>query len=148
MRFENEPDDTRRAAPETERGNRKRKEPDAHLGAITANGNGNTDTSPGPIGTLATSGGYSQREIRASQPYYLRLLRHRNSSSLSELHVRALVRSPDLLCPLLTSLSPSRRLSTALAQRQAERPPRVLRTHLPAYACRIYVKAFRAGIGL
>ncbi len=32
--------------------------------------------------------------------------------------------------------------------RQATRSPRVLRTHLPAYACRIYVVAFRASIGL
>jgi len=30
---------------------------------------------------------------------------------------------------------------------QDDRSPRVLRTHLPAYARRIYVKAFRAGIG-
>src|SRR5262249_43190770 len=32
--------------------------------------------------------------------------------------------------------------------RQDGRSPRVLRTHFPAYARRIYVKAFRAGIGL
>ncbi len=42
-----------------------------------------------PSRTLATSGGYSQSGIRAFQPYCLRLLRHRNSNSLSELHVRA-----------------------------------------------------------
>jgi len=33
-------------------------------------------------------------------------------------------------------------------QRQHGRSPRVLRTHLHAYACRIYVTAFRASIGL
>src|SRR5580704_2725251 len=32
--------------------------------------------------------------------------------------------------------------------RQTARSPRVLRTHLHAYACRIYVIAFRASIGL
>src|SRR5579875_3567376 len=32
--------------------------------------------------------------------------------------------------------------------RQTTRPPRVLRTHLHAYACRIYVTVFRASIGL
>ena len=31
---------------------------------------------------------------------------------------------------------------------QTTRSPRVWRTHLPAYACRIYVAAFRARIGL
>ena len=36
----------------------------------------------------------------------------------------------------------------ALSQRQHGRSPRVLRTHLHAYACRIYVTAFRASIGL
>lgn len=36
----------------------------------------------------------------------------------------------------------------ALSQRQHGRSPRVLRTHLHAYACRIYVAAFRASIGL
>ena len=33
-------------------------------------------------------------------------------------------------------------------QRQTGRSPRVLRTHLPAYARRIYVTTFRAGIGI
>jgi len=32
--------------------------------------------------------------------------------------------------------------------RQDGRSPRVLRAHFPAYARRIYVKAFRAGTGL
>ena len=32
--------------------------------------------------------------------------------------------------------------------RQHGRSPRVLRTHLPAYACRIYVTVFRASTGL
>ena len=36
----------------------------------------------------------------------------------------------------------------ALSHRQHGRSPRVLRTHLHAYTCRIYVTAFRARIGL
>jgi len=56
--------------------------------------------------------------------------------------------SPNLLYPLLTSATSSRRLSTALAHWQDDRSPRVLRTHFHAYARRIYVKTFRAGIGL
>ena len=31
---------------------------------------------------------------------------------------------------------------------QADRPPRVMRAHLHAYARRIYARAFRASIGL
>ncbi len=54
----------------------------------------------------------------------------------------------ELLWPLLTSGDSSQRLSAPVAQRQTARPPRVLRTHLHAYACRIYVTAFRASIGL
>src|SRR5215510_10103357 len=34
------------------------------------------------------------------------------------------------------------------SSRQDDRPPRVLRTHLPSYARRIYGKTFRVGIGL
>ncbi len=54
----------------------------------------------------------------------------------------------ELLWPLLTSGDSSQRLSTPVAQGQTARPPRVLRTHLRAYACRIYVTAFRASTGL
>ena len=36
----------------------------------------------------------------------------------------------------------------SVALKQTTRSPRVWRTHLPAYACRIYVTAFRARIGL
>ena len=32
--------------------------------------------------------------------------------------------------------------------RQIDRSPRVMRIHLHTYVCRIYVPAFRAGIGL
>lgn len=46
-----------------------------------------------------------------------------------------------LLCHLLTSASPSRRLATAVAQWQTGRPPRILRTHLHTYARCIYVYA-------
>jgi hypothetical protein len=53
-----------------------------------------------------------------------------------------------LLCPRLTSGGSSPRFSTAVAQGQTARSPRVLRTHLLAYACRIYVAAFRARTGL
>ncbi len=52
------------------------------------------------------------------------------------------------LWPLLTSGDSSQRLSAPVAQGQTARPPRVLRTHLRAYACRIYVTAFRASTGL
>ena len=58
------------------------------------------------------------------------------------------VRFPGLLCPQLTSGDSSPRLSTQVALRQTARSPRVLRTHLLAYACRIYVAAFRARMGL
>ncbi len=53
-----------------------------------------------------------------------------------------------LLWPRLTSGDSSQRLSTPVAQRQTTRSPRVWRTHLHAYACRIYVTAFRASTGL
>ena len=53
----------------------------------------------------------------------------------------------ELLRLLLTSGNSSRRLATPLAQGQTARPPRVLRTHLHAYACRIYVTAFLASTG-
>ena len=39
-------------------------------------------------------------------------------------------------------------LSILVAQRHAARSPRVLRTHLHAYACRIYAASFRASTGL
>ena len=53
-----------------------------------------------------------------------------------------------LLWLLLTSDSASADLSIRVAQRHAVRSPRVLRTHLHAYACRIYAASFRASIGL
>ena len=52
------------------------------------------------------------------------------------------------LRPLLTSGGSSQRLTTPVAQRQVARSPRVLRTHFHAYACRIYITAFRASTGL
>ncbi len=53
-----------------------------------------------------------------------------------------------LLWPRLTSGDSSQHLSMPVALRQTARSPRVLRTHLHAYACRIYVAAFRASTGL
>jgi hypothetical protein len=53
-----------------------------------------------------------------------------------------------LLWPLLTSVNPSSRLTARIAFRQIDRPPRVLRTRLHAYARRIYFHTFRTGIGL
>ena len=53
-----------------------------------------------------------------------------------------------LLRPRLTSDSASEDLSILVAQRHAVRSPRVLRTHLHAYARRIYVTAFRTRFGL
>jgi hypothetical protein len=63
-------------------------------------------------------------------------------------HVWAFSHSRNLLCPLLTSDRSSLHLSMPVAQGQTVRPPRVLRTHLRAYLCRIYAAAFRASIGL
>ena len=54
----------------------------------------------------------------------------------------------ELLWPRLTSGDSSQRLSTLVARRQSARSPRVLRTHLHAYACRIYVTTLRASTGL
>src|SRR5690606_15185951 len=53
-----------------------------------------------------------------------------------------------LLCLLLTSDGASEDLSIFVAQRHAIRSPRVLRTHLHAYARRIYGTALRTRIGL
>jgi hypothetical protein len=52
------------------------------------------------------------------------------------------------LSPLLTSDGASPHLSMPVAQRHTVRSPRVLRTHLHAYARRIYVVVFRTRIGL
>jgi hypothetical protein len=51
------------------------------------------------------------------------------------------------ICPLLTSDPASPRLSTPVALRHEARSPRVLRTHLHAYACRIYAAPLRASTG-
>ncbi len=63
-------------------------------------------------------------------------------------HVRPFAPERRLLWPRLTSDGPSPRLSTPVALKQTIRSPRVLRTYLHAYACRIYVTAFRARTGL
>ena len=56
----------------------------------------------------------------------------------------------DLLCLLLTSGSAFHRLSTLVAKWlptwHIARSPRVLRTHLHAYACRIYAASFRCQV--
>src|SRR5215475_427006 len=69
-----------------------------------------------PFHTLAISDRYLPDGIRASQPYYLHLLRSRNSSVSPSYMFGPSVRSPNLLCPLLTSVISSRRLSATLAQ--------------------------------
>ncbi len=57
--------------------------------------------------------------------------------------------SNGLICPLLTSADPSGHLAADRStQWQIDRSPRVMRTHLHAYARRIYVGAFRTGTGL
>src|SRR6266536_1704940 len=63
-------------------------------------------------------------------------------------HVRPFAILRPLLWPRLTSGDPSQHLSMSVALRQTARSPRVWRTHLPAYACRIYVAACRARTGL
>jgi hypothetical protein len=73
---------------------------------------------------------------------------HRGLLSYSRVSCSGLRPISGLLCPRLTSGGSSPRLSTPVAQWQTARSPRVLRTHLLAYACRIYVAAFRARIGL
>ena len=62
--------------------------------------------------------------------------------------VRPFAVSRPLLWPRLTSGNPSRHLAMSVALKQTARSPRVSRTHLPAYTCRIYVAAFRASTGL
>src|SRR5580704_1028059 len=52
------------------------------------------------------------------------------------------------ICPLLTSGDSSLHLAMTVALRQTTRSPRVLRTHLHAYLCRIYAATFRASTGL
>src|ERR1700733_14187396 len=79
-----------------------------------------------PSRTLAVSDRYPPSGNRASQPYYLHLL----SSSKFKSHSRYFMFGPSagsfgLLCPRLTSATPSRRLSTPLAQGRV--------TDLPGY---------------
>jgi hypothetical protein len=73
---------------------------------------------------------------------------HRGLLSCSRVSCSGLRPISRLLCPLLTSADSSLRLSTHVAQWQTARSPRVLRSHLPAYACPIYVAAFRERMGL
>src|SRR5438128_10201615 len=65
----------------------------------------------------------------------------------SVFHVRPFAISRPLLWPRLTSGDPSQHLSMSVALKQTARSPRVSRTHLRAYACRIYVAVFRARTG-
>src|SRR5208283_3390679 len=71
----------------------------------------------------------------------------RDHPSYSRLRCSAL-RRHRLLWPLLTSATASGDLSIPVASRHVGRSPRVLRTHLHAYARRIYATAFRTCIGL
>src|SRR5580704_12000019 len=67
---------------------------------------------------------------------------HRDLLSYSRVSRLALHPAPaKLIWPLLTSGGSSRRLTTPVARRQTTRSPRVLRTHLHAYLCRIYAAA-------
>src|SRR5215472_7733313 len=52
-----------------------------------------------------------------------------------------------LLWPRLTSGDPSQHLSMLVGVKQNARAPRVLRTHFPAYARRIYVAMYRERTG-
>jgi hypothetical protein len=71
----------------------------------------------------------------------------RDHPSYSRLRCSAL-RRHRLLWPLLTSATASRNLAIPVASRHGCRSPRVLRTHLHAYARRIYDTAFCTCIGL
>ena len=52
-----------------------------------------------------------------------------------------------LLCPLLTSATPSCNLSVAVALWRDIKTPRVMHTHLRAYHRRIYIETIRVSIG-
>ncbi len=67
---------------------------------------------------------------------------HRDLLSYSRVSCLALHSAlAKLIWPLLTSGGSSQRLTTPVALRQTTRSPRVLRTHLHAYLCRIYAAA-------
>src|SRR5450759_5891829 len=63
-------------------------------------------------------------------------------------HVRPFAPKWQLLWPRLTSDDPSRHLSTPVAQGRSSDLPGYCALTFPAYACRIYVTAFRARTGL
>ena len=72
----------------------------------------------------------------------------RSRRLLAALHRSALRSSRRLLWPRLTSGDAIPTPFDVGSTRHTARSPRVLRTHLHAYACRIYAAAFRASIGL
>src|SRR5690625_864684 len=91
-----------------------------------------------PTHSRVSTGHYPPGWNLASQPYKLHLHNHRNSrpnpiSTRSGLHARRRT----LLCPLLTPVGISQHLTMPVAQRPTDRPPRVMHTHLHAYARRI-----------
>src|SRR5215813_10667229 len=66
----------------------------------------------------------------------------------SFLRVRAFVPVAETTMPSADFCHPITPPLGVASTRQDGRPPRVSRTHFHAYARRIYVRAFRAGIGL
>ncbi|CAN5175488.1 hypothetical protein BH20ACI2_BH20ACI2_10940 [soil metagenome] len=74
---------------------------------------------------------------------------HRNSSLLYRYFMFGpSVRSKEPTMPSADFCQLFRPPLDGRSSRQADRSPRVIHSHLPAYARRIYVQAFRTGIGL
>ena len=100
-----------------------------------------------PFQTLADSVRYLPGGIGGGSPSFC-ILCHRKSGSSLALHVQAFspVEGPTMpsadFCP---PIPPPYGVGSSW---QADRPPRVMRSHLHAYARRIYARAFRAAIGL
>ena len=111
-------------------------------------------------GTLADSVRYLPRRPSPLQTWFRRLQPTRNSGSFPKRHVRAFpssakasqgtMPSADFCRSFRRPLDPrsSRAHGAPCAARQTGRPPRVMHTHLRAYARRIYVRTFRASTGL
>jgi hypothetical protein len=102
-------------------------------------------------GAFADSVRYPRRRPAPSQARFLRLLPTRNSGSSPKRHVRAFSDAAFATAGTMPSADfcrPVRRPLDLRSSRQTDRPPRVMRSHLRAYTRRLYVRAFRASIGL
>ena len=103
-------------------------------------------TSPRPTSAPTLTPRRSSAPELSSASLSTVLLLHRSSSRSSSYSRSSLVRPFAVRAPTMASADfcdASRRLSTPVAHWQTGRSPRVLRTHLLAYACRIYAASFR-----